>query len=282
MTKARLAALGAALVALGAAAAPAHAAWHVTTLTSSETFLRGVDARPDRVPLILDERVSHGDSTLELRVGAQGAADDRRRPALLRRRARRPRRPRRARSSPGTTLTALRRPAPALRVVGRAAAPQQLTTGTLSTSVQSLDVAGDGGAVVTGWNSGGLVVARRAPGADALRPVPRRSPPTSTSVGRGGRARRPRDRGLVAAGPAADRRRRRAPVASGRPQAVALPPAPGGGTALRRRHRDLAATPTGRVVIAASTILDHDGDRSAGAARGQSSTGRRVQPRPAR
>ena len=46
MTKVRLAALGAALVALGAAAAPAHAAWHVTTLTSSESFLRGVDARP--------------------------------------------------------------------------------------------------------------------------------------------------------------------------------------------------------------------------------------------
>ena len=68
MTKARIAALGAALVALGAAA-PAHAAWHVTTLTSSETFLRGVDARPDRVPVILDERVSGGVSRLELRVG---------------------------------------------------------------------------------------------------------------------------------------------------------------------------------------------------------------------
>ena len=70
MTKVRLAALGVALVALGAAAAPAHAAWHVTTLTGSESFLRGVDARPDRVPLILEERVSHGTSTLELRVGA--------------------------------------------------------------------------------------------------------------------------------------------------------------------------------------------------------------------
>src|SRR4051794_20850290 len=68
MTKTRIAALGATLVALGAAA-PAHAAWHVTTLTSSETFLRGVDARPDRVPVILDERVSAGVSRLELRVG---------------------------------------------------------------------------------------------------------------------------------------------------------------------------------------------------------------------
>ena len=41
-------ALGVVVAALGAAT-PASAAWHVTTLTSSETFLRGVDARPDRV-----------------------------------------------------------------------------------------------------------------------------------------------------------------------------------------------------------------------------------------
>ena len=71
MTKARLVALGAALAALGAGAAPAQAAWHVHTLTDAETFLRGVDARPDRVPMILDERVKGPTSSLELRVGSK-------------------------------------------------------------------------------------------------------------------------------------------------------------------------------------------------------------------
>ncbi len=110
MTKSRLVALGAVLAALGAAA-PAHAAWHVSTLTNSETFFRAIDARPDRVPVVLDERVSGGVSRLELRVGrnapktmasgvrARDDAGDRRRPAVLGRR--RPRRMRRRRLDEG-------------------------------------------------------------------------------------------------------------------------------------------------------------------------------------
>ncbi len=260
MGQSRLAALGAALVALGAAAAPAHAAWRVTTITTSESFLRGVDARPDRVPLILAERVSHATSTLELRVGGRAPQriavarhpfgdvridhDDRGAPVVA-----------------WDDITHSGGPRQ-LFVWSAAGGTQQLTTGTLSTGVQSLDVAGDGGAVVTGWNSAGLVVARRAPGTDAFAPATTLATAvdiqSSAAAGPGGRA-------IVAFS-----QQGRLQVADaegaggfGPPQAVALPPAPGGGTPFVDGIES-AATPTGRVVIAASTIPDHDGDRSAG------------------
>jgi hypothetical protein len=260
MTKVRLAALGVALVALGAAAAPAHAAWHVTTLTGSESFLRGVDARPDRVPLILDERVSHGTSTLELRVGAKAPHriavarhtfgdvrvdhDDRGAPVVA-----------------WDNITHSGGPRQ-LFVWSAAGGTQQLTSGTLSTGVQSLDVAGDGSAVVSGWNSGGLVVARRAPGAGAFGPATTLAADvdleSSAAAGPGGRA-------VVAWSQQGQLQVADAEGAGnlGAPQAVTLPPAPDGRTPFVDGI-ETAATPTGRVVIAVSTIRDHDGDRSAG------------------
>ena len=121
----------------------------MTTLTATETFLRGVDARPDRVPLILDERVSHGTSTLKLRVGGKAPQriavsqhsfgdvrvdhDDRGAPVVA-----------------WDDITQARGPRQ-LFVWSAARGTQQLTTGTLSTSVQSLDVAGDTRRQAAAW-----------------------------------------------------------------------------------------------------------------------------------
>ncbi|MGZ6709889.1 MAG: hypothetical protein ACXVFN_23480, partial [Solirubrobacteraceae bacterium] len=260
MTKSRLAALGAALVALGAAAAPAHAAWHVTTITGSESFLRGVDARPDRVPLILDERVSHGTSTLELRVGSKAPQriavaqhtfgdvridhDDRGAPVV---------------AWDNVTHSGGSRQ---LFVWSAAGGTQQLTTGTQSTSLQSLDVAGDGGAVLAGWSRAGLVVARRAPGAQAFGAAAT----LATDVDLGSSvAAAPFGSAVVAWSVAGQLRVAATDGTSvfGAAQAVVLPPAPDGRTPFVDGVA-MAATPAGDFVIAASTIPDHEGARSAG------------------
>jgi len=261
MTKARLVALGAVLTALGAAA-PANAAWHVTTLTSAETFLRGVDARPDRAPVILDERVSGGVSSLELRVGSkapQTIATSRHSFGDVRV----------GHDSRGALVVAW----DALPASGSsrqlfvwsaaAGAPQQLTTGTRSTSLQSLAVAGDGGAVLTGWNGGGLVVARRAPGADPFGPVTTLATDvalgSASAAGPGGRAVVAWTKQGVLQTTAAD-----GTGAFGPAQSIAVPPTPSGATAFVDGV-GLAATPSGRVVFAAHTQLDPNGGRGAGA-----------------
>jgi hypothetical protein len=260
MTKARLVALGAVLTALGASA-PANAAWHVTTLSNTETFLRGVDARPDRVPVVLDERVSGGVSRLELRVGSKAPQtiatgkhsfgdvhvdhDDH-----------------------GALVVAWTRVpdsggARQLYVWSAAAGTAQLTNGTQSTDVQALDVAGDGGAVLTGWSRAGLVVARRAPGQDAFGPATTLATDvdlqSSAAAGRGGRAvvAWTKEGALQAA--AAE-----GPGAFGPVQAVTLPPTPAG-AAPYVDGVHLAATPTGRVVFATHTLLDPNGGRGPGA-----------------
>jgi hypothetical protein len=261
MTKARIAALGAALVALGAAA-PAHAAWHVTTLTSSETFLRGVDARPDRVPVILDERVSGGVSRLELRVGRKAPqtiatsrhsfgdvrVDHDSRGALV---------------VAWDALPASGSSRQLFAWSAAAGAPQQLTTGAPSTRLQSLDVAGDGGAVLTGWNGTGLVVARRAPGADGFGPATTLATDvgltSSSAAGPGGRAVVAWTKQGSLQTAAAD-----GPGGFGPVQSVALPPTPSGGTPFVDGVR-LAPTPSGRVVFATHTLLDPNGGRGAGA-----------------
>jgi len=259
MTKARLVALGAVLTAL-TATAPAHAAWHVTTLTNSETFLRGVDARPDRVPVILDERVSHGTSSLELRVGSKAPQtiatgkhsfgdvhvdhDDRGAPVV-------------AWSTVPSTGGARQ-----LFVWSAAAGAVQLTSATESTSLEALDIAGDGGAVLTGWSRSGLVVARRAPGAQAFGPATTLATDvgleSSAAAGPGGRAvvawtkegalQTAAAEGAGAFGPA---------------QTIAVPPAPGDGTAFVDGVH-LVATPTGRVVFATQTLLHPNGGRGSG------------------
>jgi hypothetical protein len=258
MTKSRLVALGAVLAALGAAA-PARAAWHVSTLTNSETFFRAIDARPDRVPVVLDERVSGGISRLELRVG---------------------------RNAP-KTLAAGRHSFSDVRVDhddhgalvvawdavpdsggsrqlfawSAAAGATQLTTGTQSTDLQALDVAGDGGAVLTGWSRSGLVVARRAPGQDAFGPATTLATDvglqSSAAAGPGGRA-------VVAWTKEGDLQTAAAegPGAFGPVQAVTLPPTPAGAAPFVDGVR-LAATPTGRVVFATHTLLDPNGGRGA-------------------
>jgi hypothetical protein len=260
MTKARLVALGAVLAALGAAA-PAQAAWHVTTLTNSETFLRGIDARPDRVPVVLDERVSGGVSRLELRVG---------------------------RNAP-LTLASGRHSFGDVRVDhddhgalvvawdavpdsggsrqlfawSAAAGAAQLTTGSQSTDVQALDVAGDGGAVLTGWNRSAVVVARRVPGAQAFGAATALATDvglqSSAAAGPGGRAVVAWTKEGALQTAAAD-----GPGAFGPVQTVTLPPAPGGGNPYVDGVH-LAATPTGRVVFATHTLLDPNGGRGAGA-----------------
>jgi hypothetical protein len=260
MTKARIVALGAVLAALGAAA-PANAAWHVTTLTSSETFLRGVDARPDRVPMILDERVSGGVSRLELRVGRKA-------PQTL--------------ASGRHSFTDVRidhddHGAPVvawdavpdsggarqLFVWSAAAGVAQLTSAAQSTNLESLDVAGDGGAVLTGWNRTGLVVARRAPGADGFGPATTLATDvglsSSAAAGPGGRAVVAWTKEGALQTAAAE-----GPGAFGPVQSVALPPAPGGGAPFVDGVR-LVATPSGRVVFATHTLLDPSGGRGAGA-----------------
>jgi hypothetical protein len=259
MIKARLVALGAVLAALGVAA-PAQAAWHVHTLTSSESFLRGVDARPDRVPVILDERVKGATHSLELRVGSKAPqtldsgrhsyldlhVDHDDRGALVVGWSRVP-------DSGGARQ---------LFVWSAAAGTTQLTTGAQSTSLESLDVAGDGGAVLTGWNRTGLMVARRAPGAQAFGAAITLAPDvdlqSSAAAGPGGRA-------VVAwsTGGALQVAAAEGTGAFGPTEALALPPAPDGRSPFVD-GLDTAATPSGRVVIAASTIPDHDGARSAG------------------
>ena len=260
MTKSRLAALGAALVALGAAAAPAHAAWRVTTITTSESFLRGVDARPDRVPLILDERVSHGTSRLELRVGGKAPQriavaqhtfgdvridhDDHGAPVV---------------AWDNITHSGGSRQ---LFVWSARGGTQQLTTGTQSSSLESLDVAGDGGAVLAGWSRSGLVVARRAPGAQAFGAAATLATEVglepSAAAGPGGRA-------VVAWTKEGALQTAAAEGAGpfGPAQTIALPPAPAGGNAFVDGVR-LAATPTGRVVFATQTLLDPSGGRGSG------------------
>ncbi|MGZ4280206.1 MAG: hypothetical protein ACXVVU_26510 [Solirubrobacteraceae bacterium] len=247
-------------MALGAAAAPAHAAWHVTTITGSESFLRGVDARPDRVPLILDERVSHGTSTLELRVGSKAPQriavaqhtfgdvridhDDRGAPVV---------------AWDNVTHSGGSRQ---LFVWSAAGGTQQLTTGTQSTSLQSLDVAGDGGAVLAGWSRAGLVVARRAPGAQAFGAAAT----LATDVDLGSSvAAAPFGSAVVAWSVAGQLRVAATDGTSvfGAAQAVVLPPAPDGRTPFVDGVA-MAATPAGDFVIAASTIPDHEGARSAG------------------
>src|SRR5919107_3649242 len=62
-----------ALIAAGLLCAPAAVAapWRVRTLgTGEQTFLRGVDARPDRVLVLVDQRRHAGTNRLELRVGS--------------------------------------------------------------------------------------------------------------------------------------------------------------------------------------------------------------------
>lgn len=253
-------ALGVVVAALGAAT-PAHAAWHVTTLTSSETFLRGVDARPDRVPIILDERVSHGTSRLELRVGSKAPqtiatsrhsfgdvrVDHDDRGALV------------------VAWDALPAAGNSRQLFAWSAAggsPQQLTSGAQSTSLQSLDVAGDGGAVLTGWNHNGLVVARRAPGAQDFGPAATLATDvgleSSAAAGPGGRAVVAWTKEGTLQTAAAEGAGAFGPV-----QTIAVPPAPGGGAAFVDGVR-LAATPTGRVVFATRTLLDPAGGRGAG------------------
>jgi hypothetical protein len=260
MTKARLVALGAALAALGAGAAPAQAAWHVHTLTNAETFLRGVDARPDRVSMILDERVKGPTSTLELRVGSKAPQaiatgkhsfgdvhidhDDH--------------------GAPVVAWSAVPNAGGArqLFVWSAGAGTVQLTSGTQSTSLESLDVAGDRGAVLTGWSRNGLVVARRTPGAQAFGAAATLATDVdlepSGLAGPGGRA-------VVAWTKAGTLQVADAEGTDGfgPAQAVTLPPAPDGRTPFADGV-EMAATPSGRAVIAASTIPDHDGDRSAG------------------
>jgi hypothetical protein len=261
MTNARLVALGAVLAALGAAA-PAQAAWHVRTLTNAETFLRGVDARPDRVPIILDERVSHGTSSLELRVGSKApltiatsrhAFDDVRvdhddRGAVV------------------VAWDALPASGSSRQLFVWSAAggsQQQLTTGVQSTSLQSLDVAGDGGAVLTGWSRSGLVVARRAPGADRFGPVATLATDadlgSASAAGPGGHAVVAWTKQGSLQTAAAD-----GTGGFGAVQSIALPPTPAGGTPFVGAVR-LAATPSGRVVFATHTLLDPNGGRAAGA-----------------
>jgi hypothetical protein len=261
MTKTRIAALGAALVALGAAA-PAHAAWRVTTLTSSETFLRGVDARPDRVPVILDERVSGGVSRLELRVGRKA-------PQTIATSRHSFNDVRVDHDSRGALVVAW----DALPATGNsrqlfvwsaaAGAPQQLTNATPSTSLQSLDVAGDGGAILTGWNRGGLVVARRAPGADGFGPVATLA--TNVDLGSASAA-GPGGHAVVAWTKQGQLQTTVADGAGGfgPVQSIAVPPTPSGATAFVDGVR-LAATPSGRVVFATHTLLDPNGGRAAGA-----------------
>jgi hypothetical protein len=261
MTKARLVALGAVLTALGASA-PAHAAWHVTTLTNSETFLRGVDARPDRVPVVLDERVSGAISRLELRVGSNAPQtiatgkhsfgdvhvdhDDR-----------------------GALVVAWTRVpdsggARQLYAWSAAAGAARLTNGTQSTDLQALDVAGDGGAVVTGWSRSGLVVARRAPGQDAFGLATTLATDVdlqaSAAAGPGGRAvvAWTKDGALQTAAAEGSG------AAFGPVQAVALPSTPAG-AAPYVGGVHLAATPTGRVVFATHTLLDPSRGRGSGA-----------------
>jgi len=56
----------------GVSSAPAAVAapWHVRTLgTGEETFLRGLDARPDRVLVLVDQRRHADTNRLELRIG---------------------------------------------------------------------------------------------------------------------------------------------------------------------------------------------------------------------
>jgi hypothetical protein len=262
MTKARLAALGAVLAALAAtAAAPAQAAWHVTTLTNAETFLRGVDARPDRVPVILDERVSGAISRLDLRVGRrapQTIATSRHSFSDVR-----------VDHDDHGALTVAWGGIPdsggarQLFVWSAAAGTKQLTSATRSTNLQSLDVAGDGGAVLTGWNRSGLVVARRAPGAEAFGPATTLAPDvdlsSSAAAGPGGRAvvAWTKDGSLQTA--AAE-----GPGAFQSVQAIAVPPTPSGARPYVGAVQ-LVATATGRVVFATHTLLDPNGGRGSGA-----------------
>jgi hypothetical protein len=61
------------LIIAGLVAAPSAIAapWHVRTLgTGEETFLRGLDARPDRVLVLVDQRRHAGTNRLELRIGS--------------------------------------------------------------------------------------------------------------------------------------------------------------------------------------------------------------------
>jgi hypothetical protein len=260
MTKARIVALGAVLAALGAAA-PAQAAWHVTTLTSSETFLRGVDARPDRVPVILDEHVSGKVSSLELRVGRKAPqtlatgrhsfgdvrVDHDGRGALV------------------VAWDAVPDSGGArqLFVWSAAARTAQLTTGTQSTDLQALDVAGDGGAVLTGWSRSGLVVARRAPGAAGFAPATT----LASDVGlQSSAAAGPAGRAVVAWTQRGQLQTAAADGSSafGPTQTIAVPPAPDGRPAFVDGVA-LTATPTGRVVFATHTLLDPNGGRGSGA-----------------
>jgi hypothetical protein len=261
MTKARIAALGAVLAALGAAA-PANAAWHVATLTSSETFLRGVDARPDRVPVILDERVSGGVSRLELRVGRKAPQTI----ATSRHSFGDVRVEHDGRGALVVAWDALPSSGSSRQLFvwsAAAGAPQQLTTGAQSTSLQSLDVAGDGGAVLTGWNRTGLVVARRAPGADGFGPAATLATDvdlgSASAAGPGGRAVVAWTKQGSLQTAAAD-----GPGSFGAAQSIAVPPTPSGGAPFVDGVR-LVATPSGRVVFATHTLLDPSGGRGAGA-----------------
>jgi hypothetical protein len=255
MTKARLVALGAAVAALSASAAPAQATWHVRTLTDAESFLRGIDARPDRVPMILDERVQGPISSLELRVGSKAPQTI----ATGRHSFGDVHIDHDARGAPVVAWSTVPNAGSArqLFVWSAGAGTVQLTTGTQSASLESLDVAGDGGAVLTGWRANRLVVARRTPGAQVFGAAVT----LGTEVGlEPTGAAGPGERAVVAwtedgALKVADAE---GTDAFGPAQTVALPPAPDGRTAFVDGV-ELAATPAGRVVIAASTIPDHDG-----------------------
>jgi hypothetical protein len=246
--------LAVALAALGFAGS-AQAAWHVHTLANSETFLRGVDARPDRVPVVLDERVSGGRNRLELRVGNRApltldeghhAFDD----------------VRVDHDGRGTLVVAWGRVPDAggarqLFVWTARGGAVQLTTGSASTNLTSLDVASDGGAVLAAFRHGELLVARRAPGADGfdapVLPAQDIGLFPAVAAGPGGRAVVAwTQRGTLAAA-AAD-----GAGPFGVAQQVAVPLAPDGRTPFVDGVR-LAATPTGRVVLATRTIVDHDG-----------------------
>ena len=148
---------------LGLAAPAAQAGpWHIRSLDAGEAFLRGLDARPDRVSVLLDERVRGSDHRLELRVGnkAPQTLDDGRHTfddVQV------------DHDSVGNLTVAWSRVpdsggARQAYVWTARTGKVALGTGGRSVSGLSLDVAGDGGAVIAVWQVGGsLSVARRGP-----------------------------------------------------------------------------------------------------------------------
>ena len=131
-------------------------------MLAGEAFLRGLDARPDRVSVLLDERVRGSDHRLELRVGnkAPQTLDDGRHTfddVQV------------DHDSVGNLTVAWSRVpdsggARQAYVWTARTGKVALGTGGRSVSGLSLDVAGDGGAVIAVWQVGGsLSVARRGP-----------------------------------------------------------------------------------------------------------------------